>query len=396
MATQAASGSSTRGGADAARAAVREARTALGNRTARVGFLFVSPDRNLRDALRAAKAECPDTTFLACGTAGELTERGLTHGGVAAFLLAADENEMSFELRMATGVKANAQRAVDSICHDFGRLREQAMGRGMPITTSVMLVDGLNGMGESLVEDVRSSIGSVHEIVGGAAGDQGKFDATWVGSTAGAETNAAVALHVFAKQRWGVGVEHGLTAATAPMRVTKAHANVVYEIDGRAAFDVYREYAQSKKGVSLTPEDAGGFLINNELGIIVFDEVRKARAPLSVGKDGSLACAGPIPQGASVSILGGSREALVQAAERAAREAKKRLGDRPAAGVLLFDCICRGTILAEDFAKEIDAIERVFPKTPIAGFLTYGEIARYSGKLDGWHNTTAVVVAIPS
>jgi hypothetical protein len=37
----------------------------------------------------------------------------------------------------------------------------------------------------------------------------------------------------------------------------------------------------------------------------------------------------------------------------------------------------------------------VVPGTPIAGFLTYGEIARYSGRLDGWHNTTAVVAAIP-
>ena len=38
----------------------------------------------------------------------------------------------------------------------------------------------------------------------------------------------------------------------------------------------------------------------------------------------------------------------------------------------------------------------VFPGVPIAGFLTYGEIARYSGRLDGWHNTTAVVTAIPA
>src|SRR5450432_14739 len=29
-------------------------------------------------------------------------------------------------------------------------------------------------------------------------------------------------------------------------------------------------------------------------------------------------------------------------------------------------------------------------------FLTYGEIARYRGRFDGWHNTTAVVTAIPA
>jgi hypothetical protein len=67
----------------------------------------------------------------------------------------------------------------------------------------------------------------------------------------------------------------------------------------------------------------------------------------------------------------------------------------PHPGVLLFDCGCRGMILKNGFDKEIEAVRSVFGNVPIAGFLTYGEIARYPGKLNGWHNATAVVVAIP-
>jgi hypothetical protein len=52
-------------------------------------------------------------------------------------------------------------------------------------------------------------------------------------------------------------------------------------------------------------------------------------------------------------------------------------------------------ILKEDFRREVDAVRSVFPGIPMAGFLTYGEIARSHDKLDGWHNATAVVVAIP-
>ena len=63
---------------------------------------------------------------------------------------------------------------------------------------------------------------------------------------------------------------------------------------------------------------------------------------------------------------------------------------------VFFLCICRGAILGADFQQEIDAIRAVFPEVPIAGLLTYGEIARYKGRLDGWHNTTAVVAAIPA
>jgi hypothetical protein len=52
-------------------------------------------------------------------------------------------------------------------------------------------------------------------------------------------------------------------------------------------------------------------------------------------------------------------------------------------------------ILKDAFQREIDAVRSVFGGVPVAGFLTYGEIARYQGNLDGWHNATAVVAAIP-
>jgi len=64
-------------------------------------------------------------------------------------------------------------------------------------------------------------------------------------------------------------------------------------------------------------------------------------------------------------------------------------------GVLLFDCVCRGLILKDQFQKEIDAVRSVMGDVPVGGFLTYGEIASYGGSIEAWHNTTAVCVAIP-
>ncbi len=86
---------------------------------------------------------------------------------------------------------------------------------------------------------------------------------------------------------------------------------------------------------------------------------------------------------------------MVEAARSAAIEAKEHLGTSEAAGVLLFDCVCRGMILGDGFDREVEAVRSVFGDVPMSGFLTYGEIARYRGRLDGWHNATAVVVAIP-
>jgi methyl-accepting chemotaxis protein len=178
------------------------------------------------------------------------------------------------------------------------------------------------------------------------------------------------------------------------MRVTKASGNVVQQVNGAPAFEIYRAHA-AQRGVKLTPESASQYMIANELGIHFFDKVSRARAPLSASAEGALTCAAAIPEGAMISILDGEPDSMVGAASSAAEEARDHLEGARAAGVLVFDCVCRGMILKDAFRREIDAVRGVFGDVPVAGFLTYGEIARYQGRLEGWHNATAVVVAIP-
>src|SRR5207249_782821 len=103
-----------------------------------------------------------------------------------------------------------------------------------------------------------------------------------------------------------------------------------------------------------------------------------------------------VRQGSQVSILDGVPGSMVAAAKAAAEEAKSNLQGGRAAGVLLFDCVCRGLILKDRFPQEIAAIRSVMGDVPVAGFLTYGEIASYGGSVESWHNTTAVCVAIPA
>ena len=378
--------------ATTSRNALREAMTGALRRLGRrptTGFVFCSPTLSLEDVMAMATELQPDAAWLGCTTAGQFTEQGLVNSGLVVMLIAGDELEQ--ELRFSAS-SASTTASLGELCGGIRERAKQARERGRGMATTVALVDGLAGDGEKLVDRVYTELAGISEIVGGAAGDDGQFTRTVVGAGARANSGGAALLHVFSPRRWGVGVDHGLKPATGTMRVTRASGNVVYEIDGRPAFDVYRDYAR-KKGVDLKPEQAGPFFINNELGIILFNELKKARAPLS-SKDGALTCAAEVPQGAGICILGGSRDDLLAAADRAAREASERLGRHKSAGVLLFDCICRGTILGDDFGREIDAMRAVFPGVPVAGFLTYGEIARYSGRLDGWHNTTAVVTAI--
>jgi hypothetical protein len=310
-------------------------------------------------------------------------------------LLLVSSDDCVFAASAHRGLKEQPGQVIDALCSAVFGARREATPRGLREMTTVLLTDGLSGTGEEIVRGLFEQLQSGAQIVGGAAGDEAKFKKTLVGTHADVSSDAAAALTIFGKTPWGVGVGHGLRPTTRPMRVTAAKGNVVHEIDGVPAFQVYREHAL-ERGIKLTPEAASPYLIGNELGIHFFDTIARARAPLSVGPDGSLSCAAEIPMGSMVSILDGDPDSMVEAAKAAAQEAKDRLGDHEVAGVLLFDCVCRGMILGDRFGREIDAVRSVFGKVPVAGFLTYGEIARYGGRLDGWHNATAVVTAIPA
>jgi hypothetical protein len=387
-------GSGNAQGADASKASAAAARMALeglGGATPNLGFVFAAPTLSLTECLRGAAQTARGAKLVGCTTAGEFTERGLTHGGVVVLLLSTDSPHL---VTTATGVAADPKAAGRALSQGFHRTAEAARPKGFISPTTVTLVDGLSGAGEKFVESIVENTQALHQVVGGAAGDEGKFQATHVGDPERAGSDMAAAIHVFSRSPWGVGIGHGLEPTTDKMRVTRAKANVVHEIDGRPAFEVYREHAR-KRGVALSAASAGEYLIANELGILVAGKVSRARAPLSVGSDGSLTCAAEVPQGAHVAILDGKPDAMVAAARTAAAEALQNLQGREPAGVLLFDCVCRGLILKDGFQREIDAVRAVMGDIPVAGFLTYGEIASYSGRIESWHNTTAVAVAIP-
>jgi hypothetical protein len=376
----------------AATEAVSAAMAGLSGEKPSFGFVFASPGRDLRATLAAACKAAACAEIIGCTTAGEITDRGLVHDGVAVLLVASKTSPAA--VAFAERLKVDAQGVARKLSGSVGELRRRVGTRDVRHLTTVVLTDGLSGSGEKLVTELYERYQGGAQIVGGAAGDGGRFKATYVGAGERASSDAAATLHVFSASPWGVGVNHGLRSTTKQMRVTKAIGNVVFELDGEPAFAIYVRHAAAR-GVTLTPENAAPYLIGNELGIHFFERIIRARAPLAVGADGSLTCAAEIPQGSMVSILDGDPRSMVEAARSAAVEAKEHLGAGEAAGVLLFDCVCRGMILKHDFHREIDAVRSVFGDVPTAGFLTYGEIARYRGKLDGWHNATAVVVAIP-
>lgn len=394
MGTSMATGSSIVSQTDTAvKAALRTSLAALSGKPS-VGILFASPKHDLRRALAiAAETLPPGTPLVGCSTAGEISERGVTHGGIAATLIASDD--LACSIATASGVSRDHGKAAQLLCNDLESLARTSAARGLAHSTTVLLADTLTSPAEWLVNAMRKLGKPHHRIVGGAPGDDGALQKTWVGVPGHVEVDAAAALHLCTRQPWGIGVEHGLRPVTQKKTVTKASGPVIQEIDGKPAYQMFEEYIR-EHNLKVPDDKRMEFVIRNELGVFFLDDVCKVRAIHQVRDDGALVSTGEIPAGSSICIVTSDPDALVAASKRAAQEARHSLkGARPA-GVLVFSCFCRTLIMGGEFKREVDAIREVFPDTPIAGFVTYGEIARFSGRLDGYHNTTVVIAAIPA
>jgi hypothetical protein len=62
--------------------------------------------------------------------------------------------------------------------------------------------------------------------------------------------------------------------------------------------------------------------------------------------------------------------------------------------MLAFDCIARRGVLGDEGIRlEVNRIAEHAPGAQVAGFYTYGEIARIRG-MTGFHNQTLVVLAV--
>jgi methyl-accepting chemotaxis protein len=357
----------------------------LGGKAPVLVAAFASPSVGLASVTAAAAARFPSASVIGATTSGEFTHAGDGSRTVALFALAGDFRVFA---GMASGLGANPERAVAEALE--GQPTQLA---GYPHRTGIVLLDPFAGHGEEAALLVAAALGDV-PLVGGAAGDDLAMQKTHVALGGRESHDAIVVATIFSKDPLGVGVCHGHQPLSKPMTATRVDGSVVLEIDGRPAWDVWREAtADRAKALGLTAEESpGAYLLRFEAGLRVGHEY-KVRAPLAPKPGGGILFATPLLEGTVFSIMESDPSAQIESAVSAARAARQAMGGGEVAGALVFDCICRKLILGERYAVALHDISRELGGAPHAGFETYGEVAMNSGDMSGFHNTATVVLA---
>ena len=207
--------------------------------------------------------------------------------------------------------------------------------------------------------------------------------------------DAVVAASLSSDAPLGIGVRHGWRKVGSPMVVTRSANNRVFHLDDRPALDVYLERLDAPEEAHQDPAAFTRFALTHPLGINRRSGEEQVRFVGEANfEDRSLGCIAEVPQGGLTWFMEGDEHSVLQATDAACRDALEALGGREPLGLLAFDCIARRGVLGEEGIEvEIGRVAELAGGAPVAGFYTYGEIARTRG-VSGFHNQTLVVLAV--
>ncbi|MBJ7608699.1 MAG: FIST C-terminal domain-containing protein [Candidatus Dormibacteraeota bacterium] len=371
---------------DSARAGKQAASGALRGEDPRLVMVFASATHDLGALLSSIREQTGDTPLVGCSTAGEIASDGPGDSGVVVIALGGP----GFVVRtaVARGVSARLRDAGAEVAACAGTAPEHAH------QALLLFSDGLSGDQTEIVRGAYAVVGAATPLVGGCAGDDLQMQRTRQLYGGEVLDDAVVGAWLASDSPLGIGVQHGWSRVGEPMLVTGSEGSKVLTLDDQPALDVYLERLSPPAEAHRSAQDFTQFALTHPLGLSrrSGEEVRFiAGADLA---DRSLNCIASVPQGALVWMMEGDSASVLAATDAACEEAIAALGGGTPIGMLAFDCIARRGVLGDGGIKrEVDRIAAHADGSPVAGFYTYGEIARTRG-VNGFHNQTLVVLAL--
>jgi len=330
------------------------------------------PVGELRDHFKGA-------AMLGCSTSGEIVGDLVVDDSVIA-TVAGFEHARLRSASVPIGEKAS---------YDVGKELAQQLNDAS-LRHVFVLSDGLHVNGSDLARGLAGGVPEGVSITGGLSGDGTNFAETWVvaNDAAGPDRVAAVGLYGD-DLRIGYASMGGWEPFGPVRTITRAEGNILYELDGRSALDLYKSYLgahadQLPSSALLFPilvaEAKGG------QGVV--------RTVLSVDEQNkSMTFAGDIPKGGTAQLMKTNVDDLVDGATAAAKASLSGLGDRRPDLAILVSCVGRKLVMKQRTEEEIEAIRDVFgTNTKISGFYSYGELCPFvQGGECRLHNQTMTI-----
>lgn len=252
--------------------------------------------------------------------------------------------------------------------------------------------DGSFVNGSNLIEGLESVEGFNASITGGLCGDGARFEKTLTSYNENPKQGEVVAIGFYGGDLEVSYANFGGWTPFGPERtITRSEGNVLFEIDGKPALDLYKMYLGDKanelpKAALLYPltvqqNDESEPLVRTILNI---DEA-----------ESSMILAGDMPMNAKVQLMMSTVDDIAEGASNAAELAMRDRQSKPELAILV-SCVGRKLVLDQRTEDEIEEVAEIIgDQAKIAGFYSYGEMAPFAGKNEcQLHNQTMTLTLL--
>jgi hypothetical protein len=334
------------------------------------------------DVIASIRRRLPSATFLGCSTAGEILDTRIFDDTISVTAIRFESTRIvSGAVTIAT--PAHSYSAGASLAGLFPT---------RDLVHLFVLSDGLNVNGSELVNGLSDNLPEHVTFSGGLSGDGEAFGETAIlfGETVSSRTVAAIGFY-------GDRIEVGCASlggwdSFGPERlVTRSAGNVLYELDGLSALDLYKRYL----GDQAKQLPGSGLLfplsIRNPQ-----DDSSVVRTILAVDEDAqSLTFAGDIPLGWYGRMMKANFDRLVDGAVGAARNSLVNFSEHHPDLAILVSCVGRRMVLRQRTEEELEGVRDVVgPESVLAGFYSYGEISPFTPDAKcALHNQTMTITS---
>ncbi|MFN0008260.1 MAG: FIST signal transduction protein [Planctomycetota bacterium] len=345
------------------------------------GARFRTEDAPIQDLFRAY----PRSQIVGCSTAGEIHGPALLDDSLTVAVTRFDHVDCAAAMARvscAEGSFAAGQELAQILTRD-------------DLRAILILSDGLNVNGSELLRGLNRDLPDSVVVTGGLAADGDRFQRTWVLDRSGLNPGRVCAVGLYGDRlRVGHGSRGGWDMFGPERVVTRSKGNVLYELDGQPALELYKRYL----GDRASGLPATALLFPLALRADREDKKTLVRTVLAVEETTqSMTFAGDVPAGHLAQLMRANFERLIDGASQAALHARE--GSLPANDStvlsIAISCVGRRLVLGERTEEEIEAALRELPEgTKQVGFYSYGEISPYSSGHCDLHNQTMTLTTL--
>ena len=327
-------------------------------------------DRNVFEtssAFEDMQKQFPNADLVGCYSGGEILHNDVLEGSLVYLCIQFEASDY----KVYAQTLESPQKSI-AVGQDLGKSLHRS-----DLKAVLILADPSTIQATNLIKGIKKQISDTVKVVGGFATDHAEFKKTCVGFNAPPEEKQIAAIGFYGGSLIAkTSSADGWSAFGPTRRITKTKGSQLFELDGKPALDLYKNYlGEEAKNL---PSSALYF----PCAIWSPEEPMEhylVRTVLNVNEDSkSLIFNGDLPPNYNFRLLWGKFDNLIEAAGLSALNAMPFSNPHSRSLSLIISCLGRKKLMGQRIVGEIqEAIKHLGSETTNIGFYSFGEITNH-------------------